>query len=426
MRCLSFAALFTITNARSIVLDIQRPPSDVPLDGSIGKQGQLNVPICVGGHNFLVMVDTGSSDLGIVSKYCHRCSKRKSGNPGYDPGRGKTAKSISFANPEGMHCDLSHDGQCAITTGFEDGTGFKSSLFWDDFQFGKCSDQHLDTRAVVGAIYSATGDPAGEQSVDGIIGLAYQVEAESQAATPFDMLVKTGELDDIFSIALCSDHSAPGVPAGAFELGGDGSRFMRHPSTVQWTPIINESFYTVDLLSVKIGDRQVQVDGDHAALNAGGVIVDSGTTDLMVPRKVYKAIVATFFGLCTTDKPLKGLCYQSNGQVGTPLPIESSIFRKCVQLTTVQGYPDIVFEFAGGMSIAVKPRHYLRGQASYCPDQDGYFKMGISDSGSGNGALLGDVFMVGRVSVFDRKNKRVGFAQLDEGDPVCTDERIVV
>merc|ERR1712178_506437 len=120
-----------------------------------------------------------------------------------------------------------------------------------------------------------------------------------------------------------------------------------------------------------------------------------------------------------------GLCYQDD-QVGTPLPIESSVFKKCVKLTTVKGYPDVVFEFAGGMSVVVKPRHYLRGQTAYCPNQDSHYRMGISDSGVDNGALLGDVFMVGKVSIFDRKNSRIGFAQLDEGDPVCTDGRVVV
>lgn len=375
-------------------------------------RGGFNTPICVGGQDFLVVIDTGSSDLGISSSGCPTCAHK---NPLYKPKGGSTAKPISYGQPGDFNCDESHDGVCAMSTGFADGSGFDSELYWDEFSFGTCAQSLDKAQAVIGSVYKASETPWGDDG-DGLLGLAYPKMAESLAPTPFDYLVKSGAVEDIFAFALCHDRMVPGLPAGRLVLGGDGAELMRTSSDIQWTPIVKEDFYTVDLEGITVGENPVQV--SHRTLNKGGVIVDTGCTANNFPGAVYNAITEAFFKLCDGGTPIRGLCHLSGSEKGTPLTLAHSIFKECTQLDTIADFPDITFQLKGA-TIKMPARSYLRSRSVFCPDSDGYFLMDFDGGDDDEGTMLGDTFLVGQVTVFDRKNKRVGFARIDEGREPC-------
>ena len=69
----------------------------------------------------------------------------------------------------------------------------------DTFTFGQNSSQPT-TGSVVGAIYKA--DFSNPKTIDGIVGLADYTESATGHAGPFQDLVATGQIDDVFSMCL--------------------------------------------------------------------------------------------------------------------------------------------------------------------------------------------------------------------------------
>ena len=131
-----------------------------------------------------------------------------------------------------------------------------------------------------------------------------------------------------------------------------------------------------------------------------------GTTLIDLPRLVYTAVAKALFGLCATQR-IKGLCYQS-GRKGA-LPEASSILSKCTQLDSLQGFPTLGFEI-GGERFDVEPASYVLGGATMCPHSPpGHYRLGLE---RGEDLVLGMVFMANKLSVFDRANRQVGFADL--------------
>ena len=129
-------AMLAVAMAVALALSPQR----VPLFGDVGMVGQLNVQACVGGQDVQVQVDTGSSDLGLLSSLCSKCRGHL-----YDPQHGKA---VPFGQ-QGVHCDLNFHGQCAVAQSFADSTGWHAALFNDSFSFGACSARGPAVEALV-------------------------------------------------------------------------------------------------------------------------------------------------------------------------------------------------------------------------------------------------------------------------------------
>lgn len=367
----------------------------VELLGNVGLAGTLSTRVCAGGQDVVLQVDTGSSDVGLISTLCKRCRKH---DINYDP---RKAAAVP-RGAQGVHCDTAYKTkQCAIEQGFADGSGWSAALYTDTFSFGRCDAKGLETEAVVGAVYEVTGQLE-NHDVSGLLGLAYASEAEAAAATPLDRLVKQG-MPDVFAMLVCRDSVVPGAPAGQLVLGGDGADLATTP--LVYTPITKESFYVVEMTGIFVGDRRLPVSAK--ALNAGDAIVDSGTTLVDLPRGVFNAVADGLAGLCSKTRRIKGLCYQSGPKTGKALPAASSILHSCTFLDSLYGFPAIGFE-VGGQRFDLEPSQYIIGGTTMCPnDPPGHYRIGLE---AGESLILGMVFMQGRLTVFDRANKRVGFA----------------
>lgn len=58
---------------------------------------------------------------------------------------------------------------------------------------------------------------------------------------------------------------------------------------LQWTKVVHEWYYDVVILGIKIGENMVAL--NCMELNNDRTIVDSGTSNLRFPTKVYDAII---------------------------------------------------------------------------------------------------------------------------------------
>ena len=156
---------------------------------------------------------------------------------------------------------------------------------------------------------------------------------------------------DVFS--MCA-----GMEGGALTIGGIGGY---HSGSIQYTPIIEEYFYTVYVTDMLVRGQSLGVGPN--VYNAGGAVVDSGTTDLIMPYAAYNALTAVVLADCG-DHYLSGTC---------DVDSRFSIWQGyCYSLSAQQvaAYPDITVVFDGGVEVDIKPSNYL--VQGYCLDETLY------------------------------------------------------
>ncbi|NXE71281.1 BACE1 secretase, partial [Calcarius ornatus] len=130
-------------------------------------------------------------------------------------------------------------------------------------------------------------------------------------------------------------------------------------------------------------------------------IVDSGTTNLRLPKKVFEAAVKSIKTASSTEKFPDGfwlgeqlVCWQ----VGTtPWHIFPVLSLYLMGEATNQSF-----------RITILPQQYLRPVEDVATSQDDCYKFAISQSSTGT--VMGAVIMEGFYVVFDRARKRIGFA----------------
>ncbi|XP_071095945.1 beta-secretase 1-like [Haliotis cracherodii] len=246
----------------------------------------------------------------------------------------------------------------------------------------------------------------------GIIGFAYQEIARPDGdVEPFlDSLVKEGHVQNLFSIQLCgakvlansiSLNLSTNSMDGTMLLGGMSDSLYN--GNIFYTPIQREWYYEVVITDILVNNQSLKLDCKE--YNYDKTIVDSGTTNLRLPDKVFQALV-------------KGI----QAKLNVPDWYPSSFFWGG---TAVVCWQDLSVPYNGFPTVSVAlimtnntffhltllPQQYLR------PVQDpsdstlrGFcFKFGIASSTAGT--VLGAVLMEGFYVVFDREQKRIGFAE---------------
>ena len=117
----------------------------------------------------------------------------------------------------------------------------------------------------------------------------------------------------------------------------------------------------------------------------------------------------SIFALCNQGTDLIGICHDEQGH---KIPSGQGLFAGlCYTLSEkeIAQFPTLYVRLGKDVSLPIEPSMYIRGGASYCDDKS---QVGLAiDSGAvGDGTLLGDIFMQGFMTIFDRENKRIGFA----------------
>ncbi|XP_053103191.1 gastricsin-like [Hemicordylus capensis] len=303
-------------------------------------------------QNFLVLFDTGSSNLWVPSIYCQ--SQACTGHARFNPSKSST---------------YSTNGQ---TFFLQYGSGNLAGFFGYDTMT-------LQNIAVAKQEFGLSKNEPGTNFIyaqfDGILGMAYPSLAVGGATTALQTMLQENLLSQpIFSFYLSRQPNSQ--YGGEVVFGGVDTRL--YSGQIYWAPVTQELYW-------QIGIQEFSIGGQATGWCSQGcqAIVDTGTSLLTVPQQY----MANF---------LQSVGAQQN-QYG----------EYTVDCSTVQNLPTISFTI-NGISFPLPPSAYILNNNGYCT-------VGIEPTylPSQNGQplwILGDVFLRQYYSVYDMGNNRVGFA----------------
>eukprot|EP01114_Cavostelium_apophysatum_P013049 TRINITY_DN3078_c0_g1_i1.p1 TRINITY_DN3078_c0_g1~~TRINITY_DN3078_c0_g1_i1.p1 ORF type:complete len:586 (+),score=131.58 TRINITY_DN3078_c0_g1_i1:50-1759(+) len=338
---------------------------------------------------FLVQIDTGSASLAVPAVGCEQYTKTGNQPTGtscdhadnfYDKSKSKTSKQFSCGDLDQCRCDQS-TSLCTQTLGYGDGSFLQGPLTEDVFTLGG-----LSAKVMFGQI-KMESEGFGGTTTDGILGMAYHALDPIDGDDVFAKLVEANKINNAFSMCL-------GPDGGMLTLGGADDNYSA--GEMVYTPITSETYYVVEMNDVLVGGQSIGLPPSY--YNDDQTIVDSGTTLLLLGETAFNAMVSTFQTTVCQEHALDGVCNpDSDGNTIFTPGMCSGITPDIIAL-----FPNISFNLAGAGNLSVPPEMYFFGYK-------GYYCFGISPV-DGVGAILGDVFMQNFNVLFDRENKRVGFA----------------
>lgn len=372
--------------------------ADIKLYGDWLRYGEYYAQITIGSQNFTVQVDTGSSDLAIPMVGCSTCGTPR--HAPYDPNKSASSSPILCSsdaiNCQCARCTCLANNQCKYTLNYADQSGFTAEVFNDTVTIGPYS-----VNMAVGAITSERSNSplsSGFQpaTTDGIIGFAYPSASEINANTFFGRIVEQGHANDLFSMCLTKN-------GGALTLGGIGHHYA---GEINYTPIYkSNSFYRVYLHDMMLDGSSIGV--PPSEWNGGeGTVVDSGTTDIVMPRSAYLALKSSFLRMCSNTK-LKGICSTDS--------THTLFDGYCYGMTAAElaMFPAIQIVLGeqekSRILLTVPPQQYL--VSGRCQSSS-YVALAIDYIDGIELTLLGDSLMQGYEVVFDRANSRIGFGNV--------------
>ncbi|XP_015283602.1 PREDICTED: beta-secretase 2 [Gekko japonicus] len=235
----------------------------------------------------------------------------------------------------------------------------------------------------------------------GILGLAYSVLAKpsSSVETFFDSLVSQAKIPNIFSLQMCGAGlpvSGSGTSGGSLILGGIEPSL--YEGEVWYTPIKEEWYYQVEILKLEVAGQNLNL--DCREYNKEKAIVDSGTTLLRLPEKVFSAVVDAIVRTSLIQEFSPGFW------IGAQLACWGIMEEPWAMFPKISIYLRDE-NSSSSFRITILPQLYI--QPVLETDQNlKCYRFGISSST--NALVLGATVMEGFYVIFDRAQKKVGFA----------------
>jgi len=210
-------------------------------------QVQIGTP----GQTFLVLFDTGSSNLWVPSTSCTNCGAHNAYN--------SSASSTYMAN--GTAFSIKY------------GTGSLKGYLSSDI----LTVQNLKARVTFGEATDEPGETFKEAKFDGIFGLAFRSISEDNVDPPFYVFEQNGLLTmDLFTFYLQSDDQDDG------ELLIGNIDTSHYTGKLWATPIIHETYYMIALAGATMNGKSITT--------VTKAIVDSGTSTLVGPTADVESI----------------------------------------------------------------------------------------------------------------------------------------
>ncbi|XP_037354330.1 pepsin B-like [Talpa occidentalis] len=303
-------------------------------------------------QNFLVLFDTGSSNLWVPSTYCQSqaCVKHNRFNP---------SQSSTFSY-NGQTYTLSYgSGSLNVVLGYD--TVSVQNIVIRNQEFGLSE--------------SEPSNPFLYSNFDGILGMAYPRLASGNSPTVMEEMLQQGQLTQpIFSFYFSRNPTYQ--YGGELILGGVDTQL--YSGQIVWTPVTQELYWQIGIEEFAIGYQAT------GWCNGGcQAIVDTGTFLLAVPQQYLNSFLQS-----------TGAQQAENGDY-------------VVNCNSIESMPTITFVISGSQ-FPLPPSVYVLNNNGYC-------RLGIEATylPSPNGQplwILGDVFLREYYSVYDMANNRVGFA----------------
>nr|XP_012607161.1 gastricsin-like [Microcebus murinus] len=303
-------------------------------------------------QNFIVLFDTGSSNLWVPSIYCtsDACYRHMM----FDP-----TKSSTFKVGKEMFTLRYGTGSLRVAVGYD--TVAIQDITVNGQAFGL-------------SLYEPT-IPFYYMKFDGILGMGYPAIAVGSSPTILQEMIQQGQLTEpIFSFYF--SRTPTHQYGGELILGGVDSKF--YSGQIVWTPVIQKTFWQIAIQVFSMGNETAGW-GTHGC----EAIVDTGTYLLTVPMQFIGFIV----------------------QLTGAQQIHTGDF--IVDCNNVQSMPPMVFVISGV--------RFPLPSSAYVLNKNGSCSLGIQGTylPSLNGKplwILGNVFFKEYYSVYDIANDRVGFA----------------
>jgi cathepsin D len=330
------------------------PGSTGPISMSNFMNAQYYGPISIGtpAQDFLVIYDTGSSNLWVPSSKCDNCVHK----------RYYSSESSTY---------IANGTSFSIQYGSGALTGFLSE---DDVTLGGLTIEDQ-------TFAEATNEPGLQWLVakfDGICGMAFQSISVDDVVTPFQNLISQQLLDaPVFGVYL---SSTSGDSTSELLLGGINS--AHYTGSIVYESLISETYWEIGLAGITLAGKSVTT--------ARKGVVDTGTSIFAGPTAEVAAIAK---------------------MVGAT-PVGTSPPEYTIDCTKVPSLPDLVFAMAdSGLSYTFTGKDYVdvvtQGGETMC-----LFGFTGIDIPAPYGPLwiLGDLFIQKYYAVFDYGNEQVGFA----------------
>ncbi|KAM7351882.1 lysosomal aspartic protease-like [Cochliomyia hominivorax] len=300
-------------------------------------------------QNFLVLFDTGSSNLWIPSSSCPKNDTACQQHNRYNHNKSKTYEPIN------MPISIKY------------GTGSMGGFLSQDYVT-------LEGLTIKNQIFAeAVAEPGTSftnVNFDGIFGMAYQSLAADNVMPPFYNMFLQGLVDaGVFSFYLKRNGTA--VDGGELILGGvDPNMFL---GTLTYVPVSQQGYWQFTVTSANINGQNI--------CNNCQAIADTGTSLIVCPQDAYN----------TLQKVIGGT-YNSN---------DGNYYVNC---STINTLPNVTF-IIGGNPFVLEPNSYIINVDNSCMSS---FTTMDSDFW-----ILGDVFIGRYYTVFDLSNNSVGFAAVN-------------
>jgi hypothetical protein len=396
----------------------------VSLGGNVVPDGGYYVDLEIGGQKAAAQIDTGSSNLIVPVSGCSSCSSEGMIDISHSSSGAIIPCNSSSCNSNTCDSELCITGSCSSsskacclqTHGVSGcffaviyGTGAAAGVYFTD----TVQIAGLTTKATVGGILTNVSDyPVGPAT--GVLGMAFKAAScNPSCATPlFDDLVKTNNIDNIFSISLRNE-------GGTLILGGiDHSLYS---GDIHYEPLrhgANSLLYDVQCKGVKVGTSDL-------ISTSSGAVVDSGTTTLVFDSKYFRDLKKYFQSkLC--DIP--NVCSNSSASSET---IFSGGGGACFFFSPsdIAKFPTITIELSS-FQINLEPKDYMLHvplsdiesgnstipEKSRTSSSDAYCFAILDfpglESSEGYSMILGDTVLKNYYVVFNRENYSVGFGNL--------------
>lgn len=360
--------------------------------GNTESLGYYYVDIWVGTPSMrqTVIIDTGSRLTAFPCVGCENCGKHI--DLYFDYKKSNTSRLVQCN--EGVSCSSCDNDVCGYSQSYAEGSSISGILVEDDIMFGDDFAYAHRVRAVFGCHRRETY-LFRTQQVDGIMGLAQQ---KNNMLTLVDVLYKNQDIDsNVFAICF-------GKEDGVITIGGYNSSI--HLSSPVWASLYDDSFYAIKLHFMVLNGNRVPITAtDFTSLYTTGTIVDSGTTFTYFSSKIYLSLLEAFNKFCLEEGNCDGelkevygeahVCYKYDYKKYTDISDFFSTFP-----SFKLGIDDVEVEW--------KAKYYLFAW----PETPNTFCIGIYGNGVG-GNVLGGNFMRGNDIIFNRENKKIGFASSD-------------
>ncbi|XP_032504465.1 gastricsin [Phocoena sinus] len=304
-------------------------------------------------QNFLVLFDTGSSNLWVPSVYC----------------QSQACTSHTRFNPS-LSSTYSTNGQ---TFSLQYGSGSLTGFFGYDtltVQGIKVPNQEF------GLSEKEPGTNFLYAKFDGIMGMAYPALSTGGAPTVLQGMLQEGALTSpVFSFYLSSQQGSQ--DGGALIFGGVDSSL--YTGQIHWAPVTQELYWQIGIEEFLIADQATGWCSQGCQ-----AVVDTGTSLLTVPQQFMSSLL------------------QATGAE------EDQYGQFFVDCNSIQSLPTLTF-IINGVQFPLPPASYILN------NDDSFCMLGVEPTyvPSQNGQplwILGDVFLRSYYSVYDLGNNRVGFA----------------